>query len=219
MYIHMFVCNLTPWNVETPVFRKADGFFDPTSTWTVQNYADTHMPLMQDCLAPLIDSTTRHYSTCSTYTHSTSLWLAFLASIQQGRALEHGFIVLNSVSMHAYWKYTRNLWNMDTSIFQTHSGGSYGVHIIWLSWNQWLNMQPVKPGAPLLVQLCLCTRPLVGYTFITVFNFNFNPSLPTHTHTHTHACTHAHPHTHPPTHTHTHARTHAHTPTPTHTHS
>ena len=120
MYIHMFVCNLTPWNVETPVFRKADGFFDPTSTWTVQNYADTRMPLMQDCLAPLIDSTTRHYSTCSTYTHSTSLRLAFLASVQQGRALEHGFIVLNSVSMHAYWKYTRNLWNMDTSIFQTH---------------------------------------------------------------------------------------------------
>ena len=37
----------------------------------------------------------------------TSLWLAFLASIQQGRALEQGFIVLNSMStplLEIYWK-------------------------------------------------------------------------------------------------------------------
>ena len=46
-----------------PPFHKADRFFSPTSTWTVQNSqdnADTGRPLMQDCLAPLIDSTTGH---------------------------------------------------------------------------------------------------------------------------------------------------------------
>jgi len=62
----------------------------------------------------LIDSTTRHYN--STDTHSASLWLAFLTSAQQGRALEHSFVVLNGVSTHcyAYWKYTRSLRTEDT---------------------------------------------------------------------------------------------------------
>ena len=44
------------------------------------------MPLMQDCLAQLIDSTTGHYN--SPGTHSTSLYLALLASVEQRRALE-----------------------------------------------------------------------------------------------------------------------------------
>ena len=67
------------------------------------------MPLVQDCPPPLIDSTTGHYNSAST--HSTSLWLAFLTSVQQGRALERGFIGLNSMSMHchAYRKYTGSL--------------------------------------------------------------------------------------------------------------
>ena len=47
---------------------------------------DTGMPLTQDCLAPLIDSTTGHYN--NTVMHSTSLWLAFLDSVQQGREPE-----------------------------------------------------------------------------------------------------------------------------------
>ena len=62
----------------------------------------------QDCLAPLIDLTTGH---CNTSVHSTGPWLAFLPSVQQGRALECGFVVLNGTSIHchAYQKHTRSL--------------------------------------------------------------------------------------------------------------
>ena len=48
--------------------------------------ADTHLPLTQVCPLQLIYSTTAHYN--STGAHSTSLWLPFLASVQQERALE-----------------------------------------------------------------------------------------------------------------------------------
>ena len=76
----------------------------------------------------------------NTGTHSTSLWLAFLASVQQGRALEHTFIVLNSMSTHChgYRKYTRSLWNTNTSIFRTCSGGSYMVSAL-----KWFHCMPV----------------------------------------------------------------------------
>ena len=46
----------------------------------------------KDCPPPLIDSTTGHYN--GTGTHSTSLSLAFLTSVQQGRAPEHSFVML-----------------------------------------------------------------------------------------------------------------------------
>ena len=69
--------------------RKADRFFAPSSTWTIQSSldnVDTGIPLTQDCLAPLVDSPTGQYN--STGTHSTSLWLVFLTSVQQGKGLE-----------------------------------------------------------------------------------------------------------------------------------
>ena len=55
------------------------------------------------------------YNTISSY--SSSLWSAFLASVQQGIALEHA---LNSTSMHwhAYRKYTGSLRNMDASVIR-----------------------------------------------------------------------------------------------------
>ena len=67
----------------------------------------------------LIDSTTGHHN--STVTHCTRLWLAFLVSIQEGRALECTFLMLNSTSTywHAYHKYTGSLQSVDTSIFWT----------------------------------------------------------------------------------------------------
>ena len=74
-------------NVDTLLFCKVDRFFGPSSTWTVQislDDADAGMPLAQDCPAPLVDSKTGHI--ISSGTHSSSLWLAFLTSIQQGRA-------------------------------------------------------------------------------------------------------------------------------------
>ena len=43
------------------ILYKADGFCGPSSTWIMQNAldnVDTGMPLAQDCLAPLIHSTT-----------------------------------------------------------------------------------------------------------------------------------------------------------------
>ena len=65
-------------NEDTSLFCKADRFCSPASTWTVQNplnNADAGRPLAQDCLAPLIDSSTGHYT--DTGTHSSSLWLSF----------------------------------------------------------------------------------------------------------------------------------------------
>ena len=79
---------------------------------------------MQGCLPPLINSTTGHYN--STGTHSTSLWSAFLTSVQHGRALEHTLVALNGMGTHyhTYRKNTRSLRNTDASIIRTHSGGS-----------------------------------------------------------------------------------------------
>ena len=57
-------------NANTSLFQKADRFFGPGSTWTVQNLlnnADTRMPLTQDCLPLLVDSTTGHYNSTGTH--------------------------------------------------------------------------------------------------------------------------------------------------------
>ena len=92
-----------PWNANTLQFHKADKFFGPFSTWTVHNSldnADAHLPLMQVCQPQLTNSTTRHYYSIGS--HSSSLWSAFLTSIQQGRALEHAFIALNSMGIHCH---------------------------------------------------------------------------------------------------------------------
>ena len=113
------------WNADTLLFRKADKFFGPFSTCTVQNSldnADAHLPLTQVCPPPLIDSTTEHFNTIGS--HSSSLWSAFLISIQQRRALECSFVALNSTGMHchAYQKCTGSLRNTDVSIIRTRSG-------------------------------------------------------------------------------------------------
>ena len=110
-------------NADALLFLEADRFFSPFSTWTVRNSfnnMNTCMSPAQDCLAPLIDSTTGQYN--STVTHSTSLLLAFLNSIKQGRAPECAFIVLNGTSTHChgYWKYTRTLQSRITSLLRWH---------------------------------------------------------------------------------------------------
>ena len=72
-------------NADTSLFRKADRFCGPASTWTIQNSldnADAGRPLAQDCPAPPIDSPTGHYT--NTGTHSSSLWLFFLAMYSKG---------------------------------------------------------------------------------------------------------------------------------------
>ena len=79
---------------------KWTDFCGPTSTWTVQNSldnVDAGMPLAQDCPAPLVDSPTGHYT--NTGSHSSSLWLSFLAIVQQRRALERR---LCSAQRHKY---------------------------------------------------------------------------------------------------------------------
>ena len=49
-------------NVDTSLFCEADRFLRPASTWTVPNLLNNaHLPLTQDCLPPLINSTTGHY--------------------------------------------------------------------------------------------------------------------------------------------------------------
>ena len=84
----------------------------------------------KDCLAPLIDSPTGHYTNIGT--HSSSLWLSFLAIVQQVRALEHAFIALNGTSMHchAYRKYTESHRSRDISLLRTLLNGTNGVHIM-----------------------------------------------------------------------------------------
>ena len=60
-----YAATSTPPSADTSLFRKADRFFGPSSSWTVQNSlynADAGMPLAQDCPAELIDSTTGHYN-------------------------------------------------------------------------------------------------------------------------------------------------------------
>ena len=59
--------------------------------------ADAGRPLAQDCPAPLVDSTNEYYT--NTGMHSSSLWLSFLAIVQQGRALERR---LRSAQRHEY---------------------------------------------------------------------------------------------------------------------
>ena len=57
---------------------------------------------------------------------TSEMWTsAFLATIQERRALECAFIALNSTGTHchAYRKYTGSLRNTDGSIIQTCSGG------------------------------------------------------------------------------------------------
>ena len=113
-----------PWNADTLLFRKADKFFSPFSTWTVHNSldnVDVHLPLMQVCPPQLIDSTTGYYNNIGS--HSSSLWSAFLASVQQGRTLERTFVALNSMGVHchAYQKYTRSLRNTNASFIWTRS--------------------------------------------------------------------------------------------------
>ena len=90
--------------------------FGPNSTWSVQDSLNTADAHGQDCPQPLINSTTGHYS--STCTHSTSLWLAFLANLQQGRAWNKALNCTNN-HFHAYQKYIRNT---DASQFQTGNG-------------------------------------------------------------------------------------------------
>ena len=93
---------LSPKSEHLAILYSGQIFAVP-STWTVQNSlsnVDAGSPLTQDCPAPLIDSPTEHYT--NTGTHSFSLWLSFLAILQQGRALERTFVVLNNMSMHCY---------------------------------------------------------------------------------------------------------------------
>ena len=61
------------------------------------------MTLAQDFQAPLIDSTIGQYNSAGM--NNSSLWLAFLASLQQGRALERTFVLFTSTHCHAYRKY------------------------------------------------------------------------------------------------------------------
>ena len=77
-----------PWNADTLLFRKADKFFGPSSTWTVQN------SLVMPTLACHSRKVVCHRWPIqqldinnSTGTYNTNFWLAFLASLQQGRVL------------------------------------------------------------------------------------------------------------------------------------
>lgn len=70
---------------------------------------------MQGCLPPLLGSLTGHHN--STGIHSTSLWLVFLASVQQGGIYGTQF---RNAQQHEYaLSAYGSFWNMDASIFWT----------------------------------------------------------------------------------------------------
>ena len=112
-------------NSDTSLFYEVDSFCSPASTSSVQdslNNVKAGRLLAQDCPAPLIDSPTGHHA--NTSTHSSSLWLSFLVIVQQGRAMERGFVALNCTSTP-----TEN--KPETSEVGTPS---YSGHFRWHQW-------------------------------------------------------------------------------------
>ena len=64
LHLHMFAYNQNPWNVESPVFHKMDRFSSPNSTSTVQNSfnnPDIHLPILEGCTLPRVNSKTGNY--------------------------------------------------------------------------------------------------------------------------------------------------------------
>ena len=119
---HYNTSHLSKMQTSRYSIKRTDFAVPLIPAWTVQNpldNADTGRCLAQNCLTPLIDIPTGHYT--NTGMHSSSLWLSFLAIIQQGRALERAFVAFNGTSTHChiYRKYTRNLQSRDTSILRT----------------------------------------------------------------------------------------------------
>ena len=115
-------------NADSLLFHKADlGFSVPLipRLYKIHWIMWTLACLSHKIPAPLIDSTTGHYN--STGMYSTSLWLVFLTSIQQGRALECAFVVLNSMSIIA--TPTRNI--PETSKVGTP------LYLGHFRWHQW----------------------------------------------------------------------------------
>ena len=89
------------WNVDTSLFSKMDRFFGPSITWTVHNLldnAEAGMPLVQECLGPLIDFNIPGIIIVLERNH-TSLWLSFLTSIQWGKTLE----CEEEYTCHTHW--------------------------------------------------------------------------------------------------------------------
>ena len=82
--------------------------------WIMRSLAFLSRKVIHHCWS------TQQYN--STDMHSAGLWSAFLASVQQGRALECAFVVLNSTGMHCH-TYLRSLQNTDASIIQPCNGG------------------------------------------------------------------------------------------------
>ena len=109
--------------MDTSLFRKADSFCCPASTWTVQNSldnADAGRSLTQDYPAPLIDSPIGHYTNIGT--HSSSLCLLFLAI-----ASESSGTLLRSAQRHEYTL---------PRLLETSEVGTplYSGHFRWHQW-------------------------------------------------------------------------------------
>ena len=105
-----------PRNADTPLFRKADRLFSSLSAWIMWSLACLSCMVVWHCWSTQqLDITIAMVCTFP--------WSAFLASTQQGRALECAFVTLNSTGTHcyAYRKHTRSLQNTDASIIRTRS--------------------------------------------------------------------------------------------------
>lgn len=148
-------------NADSLLFHKADRFFGPSSILTVQNSldnVDAGMPLAQDIPALLSDSTTEHYN--STCKHYTSLWLAFLPSLQRGRALKPTFIAFNCTSMHCH-TYTRD----KTRSFQSRNASLLRA----------LEMAPHYRGST--VDLCIA-QGLFSFVCQFTCSLHWTPAIP-----------------------------------------
>ena len=104
---------INPGNADTLLFR----IFSSFSTWIMWSLACLSRMVVCHCWSiQQLDITIAMVCTFP--------WSAFLASTQQGRALERTFVTLYSMGMHyyAYQKHTRSLQNTDASITWTRSG-------------------------------------------------------------------------------------------------
>ena len=126
MFLHMFVYNQNPWNLETPVFCKAVGFPAPT----VPEMYRVHLIIWT--LVYHFRKIVRHIRWIQRPGIILTLLLivvTFLNLSWQWKNPKCGLAVLISPSTHyhAHWKYTGSPWNTDTSTLRTHCVGPNGV--------------------------------------------------------------------------------------------
>ena len=129
-YFPLTAVHYNHWNADIQLFRKV-GTLGP-GVYKIS--ADTRMPLTQEYLPPLLDSTAGLYnSTC------TSLWLVY---VHQGTALEHMQLDSTRTHFHAYQKYRE----IQTPPHFKHAAVSVQFLMRFPSGSMWLAIKLLIPA-------------------------------------------------------------------------